>query len=457
MKRKRTIESFRRHAGSFAILAFACSLMLFSIGDSSRRVSAWTDVDNSGRPSVPKSVSMSEEEMRVSDLFGNSCQARIPMTGKGQGARVALAPQNSTLGGDVQPIRAIEDPYPSFNGVAVDSANNLAMFSDTNRKSMLLYDRAGGDRSDQETKPLRQVVGPKTLLGYAAGLTFDANRREIYAVNNDIEDSLMVFSYDDAGNQRPKRALVIPHGSWGLSLSQSRNELTMSVQDGSNNAVVTYSREANGFDPPTRVLHGKNTMLADPHGVFVDDRDNELVVANWGSWNVTLGRYTTATRDPVELPGGSFREPSISVFEATAGGDAKPLRVIQGPDTQLAWPAGVDVDLVADEIVVANNADDSILFFHRRDSGNVKPFRVIKGSKTGINRPIGVAVDKSNNELWVANFGDHTALIFDLNAKGAAAPKRIIRNAPKGTPTAGFGNPETLAYDPKRDELLVPN
>ncbi|MGH9932277.1 MAG: hypothetical protein ACREA9_24005, partial [Pyrinomonadaceae bacterium] len=272
-----------------------------------------------------------------------------------------------------------------------------------------------------------------------------------------IEDSLMVFSYDDEGNRKPKRALVIPHGSWGISLSQTRNELTMSVQDGSNNAVVTYNRDAAGFDPPTRVLQGRNTLLADPHGIYLNDRDDELVVANWGSWNVTLGRYTTATRDPVELPGGSFREPSIAVFDATAAGDAKPLRMIQGPATQLDWPTGIDVNLDADEIVVANNTDDSILFFHRKDSGNVKPFRVIKGNRTGVNRPIGVAVDKKNNELWVANFGDHTALVFDLNARGNAAPKRLIRNAPKGTPTSGLGNVQTLAYDPKRDELLVPN
>ena len=61
------------------------------------------------------------------------------------------------------------------------------------------------------------------------------------------------------------------------------------------------------------------------------------------------------------------------------------------------------------------------------------------------------------DELWVANFGDHTALVFDLAAGGNVAPKRIIRNAPAGSPSVGFGNPMTIAYDPKRDEILVPN
>lgn len=397
------------------------------------------------------------EEITASELFGNPCQAPIQSGQREQTAQGETAARSNALGGDVQPIRSIADPYPSFNGVAVDADNDLVMLSDTNRKSLLVYDRNSRSRAGEETRPLRQMIGPRTLIGFIAGLIFDAKAREIFAVNNDIEDTLMVFSYEDGGNVKPRRVLAVPHGSWGISMSKARNEFSLSVQDGSNNAVVTYGRNASGFDPPVRVLQGKNTGLADPHGIHLDDSHNELIVTNWGSWNVTLGRYTTSTRDPVELPGGSFREPSIAVFEATAAGDTKPLRVIQGPATQLNWPTGIDVDAAADEIVVANNSDDSVLFFHRTDGGNVKPFRRIKGDRTGIDRPMAVAIDKKNDELWVANFGDHTALVFGLKESGNVAPKRIIRNAPKGTPTAGFGNPITLAYDSKRDELLVPN
>jgi hypothetical protein len=70
---------------------------------------------------------------------------------------------------------------------------------------------------------------------------------------------------------------------------------------------------------------------------------------------------------------------------------------------------------------------------------------------------MGVVVDHKNKELWVANFGDHTAVVFDLKASGNAAPKRIIRNAPRGTPTVGFGNPMALAFDSNREEIVVGN
>lgn len=396
-----------------------------------------------------------EEEVPPSEVFGSACMMRED--GRVVAPQSADASGRAPLGGDVPPTRMLEDPYPSFNGVAVDPESNLAFLSDTNRKSLLVYDRTAGGKSPAETPPRQHIIGPATLIGYIAGVTFDTARREIYAVNNDIEDSLMVFPYEGTGNAKPSRALLIPHGAWGIALNKARGEFSLSIQDGSTNAVVTYDREAQGFDPPKRVLAGTDTGLADPHGIYVDDARGEMFISNWGSWNVRLGRYTTSIQEKVDPPGGSFREPSISVYASDAHGNTKPLRTIQGPATGMNWPSGLDLDPASGKLFVANNAADSVLVFDRNDSGNVRPSRVIRGRRTGLNRPMAVAVDSKNKELWVANFGDHTALVFDLSASGDAAPKRVIRNAPAGTPTAGFGNPMAVAYDTKRQELLVPN
>jgi DNA-binding beta-propeller fold protein YncE len=118
---------------------------------------------------------------------------------------------------------------------------------------------------------------------------------------------------------------------------------------------------------------------------------------------------------------------------------------------------GLAYDSAHDTFLVANNGDDSVLGFDRKATGDAAPVRIIRGDRTGISRPIGLAVDQKNGEVWVANWGDHTALAFDTGASGNVAPKRIIRSAPAGTPTPGFGNPEGLAYDSKREQLLVPN
>ena len=391
---------------------------------------------------------------------GPACAVQSPVTAPRLDQPAALS---GALGGDVAPVRSVLDPYPVFNGVAVDPENNIVLLSDTNRKSLLIYDRTAESKGDEITEPRRHIIGPATLLGFVSGVAVDPGRREVYAVNNDVEDNMSVFSYDANGNLKPKRVLAYPHGAWGLSLSLSRDELAMTLHDTAINAVLVYRREAKGVEAPLRNIRGANTGLADPHGIYLDDQNNEMVVANWGSWSLLTRSVYSSWRSSNYIPGaenitgGRFELPSITFYPVTAQGDAKPLRTIRGPKTRLNWPTGIDIDTTNDEIAVANNGDNSVLVFRRTEAGDVKPVRTISGERTGIDRPMSVAIDRKNNELWVANFGDHTALVFDRTATGNVGPKRIVRNAPAGTPCAGFGNPLTVAYDSKRDEILVPN
>ena len=364
--------------------------------------------------------------------------------------------------GQLPPLRYVIDPYPTFNGIALDTRANRVLMSDENRKSLLTYERSAGGTSSAATSPMWQIIGPQTEVGFIAGVEFDPERREIYAVNNDVEDRVAVFDYDAHGNLKPKRHLYVPHQSWGISLNGSRQEMVISVQQLSLLAV--YRRDANGMDAPLRIIKGSHTNLADPHGVRWDAAHHEIIAASHGN-STEIAPYTaydaqtpSAEENGREnILGGKFVPASINVFDETASGDAKPVRTIEGPNTKLNWPMGVDLDSTHDEIAIANNGDNSVLVFRRTAQGNIAPLRTIRGAKTGISSPMGVAIDPEHNELWVANYGDHTALVFARDATGDAAPKRIIRNAPAGTPTGGFGNPYAVAYDSKRDQLLVPN
>ena len=360
--------------------------------------------------------------------------------------------------GELPPIRYVTDPYPTFNGIVLDPRSNRVIMSDENRKSVLTYERSAGGNSSAVTSPLWQIIGPQTEVGFIAGVEIDPDRREIYAVNNDVEDRIAVFDYDANGNLKPKRHLYVPHQSWGISLNASRSEIAISVQQLS--MVAIYRRDANGMDAPLRIIKGSQTNLADPHGLRWDTTHHEIIVASHGN-STDIAPYTAydaqTSRDDERILGGKFVPPSIDVFDEAASGDAKPVRTIEGPNTKLNWPMGIDLDGTHDEIAVANNGDNSVLVFRRTAQGNVAPVRVIHGAKTGLSSPMGVAIDPEHNEIWVANYGDHTALVFARDATGDAAPKRIIRNAPAGTPTGGFGNPYAVAYDSKRDQLLVPN
>jgi DNA-binding beta-propeller fold protein YncE len=360
---------------------------------------------------------------------------------------------------DIQPVRVIADPYPTFNGIAVDPSNNIVAMTDPNRKSLLSYDSRQGSNHGAANIPIHQVSGPNTFLGMIAGMALDGQHHEIYAANNDIEDTVVVMPYEAMGNAEPARVFSVPHQSWGLALGHKSDEIAVTVEV--QNTIVFYRREVKGVEAPTRLIRGVNTGLADPHGIYWDETHNEIGVANHGNFrgvvkNTGAGCYPSLDAD-IPAEAGVFRPPSVTLYSASAKGDGKPLRTLQGAQTGLDWPMGMAYDPVHDTIVVANNGDSSIRIFDRNANGNVAPVRVIHGDKTSINHPMGVAVDPQQSEIWVSNWGDHSALAFDSGASGNTIPKREIRSAPAGTPTPGFGNPMALAYDSKRDEILVPN
>ncbi|HSU87198.1 MAG TPA: hypothetical protein VLL56_00090, partial [Terriglobia bacterium] len=91
------------------------------------------------------------------------------------------------------------------------------------------------------------------------------------------------------------------------------------------------------------------------------------------------------------------------------------------------------------------------------DNGDVAPIRMLRGDKSGLKNPVGVFLDTKNDELAVASMGNHSANFYPRTASGDVAPLRTIRSAPMGTPALQIGNPGAVAYDTKRDQILVPN
>jgi DNA-binding beta-propeller fold protein YncE len=154
---------------------------------------------------------------------------------------------------------------------------------------------------------------------------------------------------------------------------------------------------------------------------------------------------------------GRFVLPSINVYRRTASGNTAPLQVIQGPKTQMNWPAGIVVDERRGELFVANDTGNSVLVFRADASGDVAPIRVIKGPDTEIDAPGGVFLDTKNNELWVSNYGNHSLNVYTRTADGNTAPLRRIRSGPLDSRALMIGNPGAVAYDTKREEILVPN
>ena len=121
------------------------------------------------------------------------------------------------------------------------------------------------------------------------------------------------------------------------------------------------------------------------------------------------------------------------------------------------WPTSIAVHPDRGELFVANDTADTVTVYRTDSNGDAVPIRVLKGPRSMIKNPTGVALDLKNNELWVANFGSHSATVFPVDAAGDPVPRRVIRSGPVESPSPMLSNPHTIAYDSKRDELLVSN
>jgi hypothetical protein len=158
--------------------------------------------------------------------------------------------------------------------------------------------------------------------------------------------------------------------------------------------------------PPVRKLEGQETLLGRTmHDLAYDAMHDEICVSS------------------------PFAQ-AILTFRGGAEGHERPLRVIQGPHTQIVSERGLDkvsIDPVNNEIYVATS-QNKILVFPREANGDVAPTRVLGGPETGFSGRPTIRIEPSRNLLLVTGEGaTGTMLIFDRTASGNVKPKARLR------------------------------
>jgi hypothetical protein len=162
---------------------------------------------------------------------------------------------------------------------------------------------------------------------------------------------------------------------------------------------------------PVRVIEGQGTHLSRTmHGIAYDAVHDEMIV-------------------PVHLAG------AVLVFRGNAQGEEGPIRMIQGPHTQILRPETVTVDVPHGEIIVGEDGGKDILVFRRDAQGDAAPLRIIRGPKTGLDEVRGVAVDPVRNLIVVSSYsrkGTTGLFIFNRMDEGDVPAKAIISGPKTG-------------------------
>ncbi|MCZ6488987.1 MAG: hypothetical protein O7A06_00460 [Acidobacteria bacterium] len=177
--------------------------------------------------------------------------------------------------------------------------------------------------------------------------------------------------------------------------------------------IAVFARLAKENSAPTRLIAGQKTLLARTmHDICYDAIHDEFLVNN------------------------PFAQ-AVLVFRGGADGEEAPIRVIQGPRTQLGFSGRLDVDAVNNEIFVPGG--DRILVYPREGNGDVAPLRVIRGPDTLLRSAGALAVDPVNHLLVVGTNrgfargeGNGSLLIYNRTDNGNVKPRGVIEGPQSG-------------------------
>jgi len=254
--------------------------------------------------------------------------------------------------------------------------------------------------------------------------------------------------------------------------------------------IAAFARLAKGGAVPNRLIAGQATRLSRTmHDIRYDEMHDEFLVTNpfaeallvfAGAANgnqpplriiqgpsTQLGAADRAELDPIHdeifVPNGN----RILVFPRKANGDTAPIRVIRGPETMLRGATAAAVDPIHDLLVVGLGGTGKrgtaglggLLIFNRTDNGNVKPRAVIRGPKTGIIRINQIAIYPTRKFVVATQPGEGEEMepegafvgIWSLDDNGDVPPRWRIN----ATPKTAMKKPRGVTIDPKNKEVIV--
>jgi hypothetical protein len=260
--------------------------------------------------------------------------------------------------------------------------------------------------------PTRRIFGQATKLSRTMhDIRYNDVRDEFY-VTNPFAQSILTFRGGADGQEAPIRIIQGPRtkliSADTLEIDTVNNEILVPQGD----EVLVFPMTASGDVAPIRVVKGGAKMgWKTGGGIAVDSVHNLLV---------TDGTVTTAEGQGYRTNYREGRE-SILIFDRTANGEVKPLRVIRGPNTGIHGIRQMQVLPKGGWILISQITDGGIAepegtfvgVWSINDNADVPPRWKIEGKASNImKKPRGVALDPKHKELIVSDMRLNAVLTY---------------------------------------------
>ncbi|HVG53909.1 MAG TPA: hypothetical protein VM846_05760 [Vicinamibacterales bacterium] len=153
---------------------------------------------------------------------------------------------------------------------------------------------------------------------------------------------------------------------------------------------------------------------------------------------------------------------NMIVFPRSASGNTPPSRQLQTPHRNFATA----VDEEKGEVFITIQYPPKVVVYRKEAAGNEKPLRVLEGPKTGLSDAHGMVIDVQKKLLFVSNWGNSSdyqvagsgqfhlpsITVYSLDAKGDTAPIRTIQG-----PKTQLDWAAAMAIDPDAGYIFLAN
>ncbi len=186
-------------AGILAAVPEAGSSRLVSVQqlpEEMAQMCAWDESVSMNAPANPNQIASTEPQ----NLFASIQFAAVPQPqGRGQ-----LPPAVNEVTREPQ-FRMLADTYPTYTSVAVNLDTDEVFLQDNNLWSTRVFNRLENTPFNADmSQPKRTIQGLKSHIQYNNGIYIDPNNGDIYSVESDTGDRMVVFARDAQGTMLNK-------------------------------------------------------------------------------------------------------------------------------------------------------------------------------------------------------------------------------------------------------------